>query len=68
VSEYFLKYKDEEFLIIVNADTKGTYVHLGLVGEYDVLVDENSAGVTPLRTVSKSISVPPSSGIVLKKK
>ncbi|MGB5529949.1 MAG: pullulanase, partial [Ignavibacteriaceae bacterium] len=68
VSEYFLKYKAEEFLIILNADTKGTYVHLGLVGEYDVLVDENSAGVTPLRTVSKSISVPPSSGIVLKKK
>jgi hypothetical protein len=66
--EYFLKYKDEEFFIIINADTIATHVHLGPTVEFDVLVDENSAGVSTLRTVSESISIPPSSGMVLKKK
>jgi len=68
VCEYLLKYKDVEFLIILNADTKGTFVRLASGGEWDVLVDQNIAGINPIRVISESISVPPSSGIILKKK
>ena len=66
---YLLKYKDEEFKIILNANTKATHVNLASGGEWDVLVDENIAGINPIRVISEqSLSVPPSSGIVLKKK
>ena len=65
---YTLKYKDEEFRILFNSDPKNTSV-LGIGDtEWKVLVDENSAGITPLRTISEFVSISPSSGIVLKKK
>jgi hypothetical protein len=66
--EYKLKYKGEEFVVLLNANTE-LNLDVNLVkGEWEVLVDETSAGVTPLRTISDNISVLPSSGIVLKKK
>jgi pullulanase/glycogen debranching enzyme len=69
VCEYLLKYKDLEFKIILNANTKATHVNLASGGEWDVLVDENIAGINPIRVISEQpVSVPPSSGIVLKKK
>jgi len=65
---YLVKYKKEEFFVLLNADPKSVLESDLPEGEWEVVVDENSAGVTPLRTISESVSVPPSSGIVLKKK
>jgi pullulanase/glycogen debranching enzyme len=66
--EYKLKYKGEEFVVLLNANPK-LNLDVNLPGgEWEVLIDENSAGVTLLRTISDNISVLPSSGIVLKKK
>ena len=54
--------------MFLNADPKSD-IEINLPdGEWDVLVDQNSAGINPLKTISENISVPPSSGIVLKKK
>jgi pullulanase len=66
--EYKLKYNGEEFVVLLNSNPE-LNLDVNLVkGEWEVLVDETSAGVTPLRTISDNISVLPSSGIVLKKK
>jgi pullulanase len=65
---YNLKYKGDEFIILLNANPKlNLDVNLP-EWEWDILVDENSAGITILKTVKGQLSVNNSTGIVLKKK
>ena len=65
---YKVKYKDEEFVVLFNADTKSA-IEINLPnGEWKILVDEDIAGVTPLKSISKNTTIPSSSGIVLMKK
>ena len=54
---YLGKYKKEDFFVLLNAGPKSVLESNLPEGEWDVVVDENSAGVTPLRTVSESVSV-----------
>ena len=65
---YFLKYKNNEFIVLLNADPKLSLEINLPEGNWDVLVDENSAGTTPLETVKGQISIITSTGIVLMKK
>jgi len=66
--EYKLKYKGEEFIILLNANPE-LNLNVNLPeGEWDVLIDENSAGITSLKTVNGQLSINKSSGLVLKKK
>ena len=65
---YFLKYKNNEFIVLLNADPKLSLEINLPEGNWDVLVDENSAGTTPLETVKGQISINTSTGIVLMKK
>ncbi len=51
---YNLKYKTDEFIVFLNADPKlNLDVNLP-EGEWEILVDENIAGVSPLKTISKN--------------
>ena len=53
-------------VVIYNQNTTSQKVNLP-AGEWQVCVDENNAGVTPLRTVSGSVEVAPVSCYVLVK-
>jgi len=65
---FSLKYKDEEFRVIFNANPK-TSVEADLPdGEWELLVDENTAAVKSIRTLQKKVTINSSTGIVLKKK
>ena len=65
---YLVKYKDEEFLVLINADAKSSLEFELQRGEWDVLVDENVAGIKSIKTLQKKITLTNSTGIVLKKK
>jgi pullulanase len=65
---YSVKFKDEEFIVLFNADTKSALEAKLPEGDWDVIVDENSAGIKTLKTLDKKITLDSSSGIVLKKK
>ncbi len=65
---YSLDSGEAEFNVIFNANPKLSLSVILESGEWEVLVDENSAGVKPVRIVTGTITAPPSSGMVLKKK
>ena len=65
---YSVKYKNEEFVVLFNADPK-TFLEVELPsGEWNALVDENVAGIIPTKTVQKIVTLNGSTGFVLKKK
>lgn len=65
---YSVKYDDEEFAVLFNADPK-TFLEAELPeGEWEVMVDEHTAGINSIKTNQKKVTVNSSTGIVLKKK
>jgi pullulanase/glycogen debranching enzyme len=65
---HYSLYDDNEFNVICNANPKSSLTVVLAPGEWEILVDENSAGVLPIQTVSDTVVISPSSGMVLKKK
>jgi pullulanase/glycogen debranching enzyme len=65
---YFLKYQGEEFIVLFNAHPKLKSEFNLPEGGWDVLIDENSAGVIPIKTVQQRITINNSTGMILKKK
>lgn len=65
---YNLKYKSDEFIVLLNANPE-LNLNVNLPeGEWYILVDENSAGITSLKTVKGQLSINKSTGVVLKKR
>jgi pullulanase/glycogen debranching enzyme len=65
---YKLKYKDEEFVVLFNANPKSA-IEINLPdGDWDILVDENVSGIKPIKTLQKKATLNSSTGVVLKKK
>jgi pullulanase/glycogen debranching enzyme len=65
---YSLKFDGEIFRVIFNANPRSS-LNINLnPGEWEILVDENSAGVIPIKTISETVVISPSSGMVLKKR
>ena len=65
---YSVKYNDEEFVVLCNADPKSSLVVDIPDGEWNVLADENTAGIKTLNTIQKKVTINSSTGIILKKK
>ncbi len=65
---YHLNYKDENFLVLFNADPKKNEVFDLPQGEWNVLVNPDFAGTSVLKTVSGKIDLNPTEGYVLKRK
>ncbi|MDZ7624987.1 MAG: hypothetical protein U5J96_11185 [Ignavibacteriaceae bacterium] len=65
---YSVKYDDEEFVVLFNADPKSSLVVDIPDGEWNVLADENTASVNPLKTLKKKVTLNSSTGMILKKK
>lgn len=65
---FSVKYKDEEFVVLFNADPKSAFETELPDGEWDVLVNENIAGINSIKTIRQKVTVDSSTGIILKKK
>jgi len=65
---YSVKFKDEEFIVLFNADTKSALEAKLPEGNWDVIVDENFAGANTIKTIRSKVTLNSSSGTVLKKK
>ena len=65
---YSVKFKEEDFIVLFNADPK-TFLEVDLPdGEWELLVDENTAGVKSIRTLQNKVLLKSSTGMALKKK
>lgn len=65
---YGLKYKEDLFVVLFNANPSMKEEFVLPAGEWDILVNENSAGTKSLGKAKKKITLNPSTGFVLKKK
>jgi pullulanase/glycogen debranching enzyme len=64
---YEVKHKDEDFVVLFNAHPLKEVVAELPAGKWDVLVNSDKAGTEIIETVIGIISIPSSSGLVLKK-
>jgi pullulanase/glycogen debranching enzyme len=65
---YEVKHNDEDFVVLFNAHPLKEVVCELPKGKWDVLVNQDKAGIKPLAKVSSIISIQPSTGYVLKRK
>jgi pullulanase/glycogen debranching enzyme len=65
---YEVKHKNEDFIVLFNADPLNKVVFELPEGKWDVLVNPDKAGIKPIETVNGMITIQTSSGTVLKKK
>jgi hypothetical protein len=65
---YSVKHKDEEFIVLFNADTKTTFETDLPEGQWEVLADENIAGINSIKTIQQKVTLKSSTGMILKKK
>jgi pullulanase/glycogen debranching enzyme len=65
---YLLEYNNDIFIVLLNANTKLSEEFLLPQGEWDVLVNSESAGIEPLGIINSKAILDPSTGFVLKKK
>ncbi len=64
---YRLDYKDEHFVVLLNANREKPESFILPEGDWEVLVNQNEAGIKPLTEVSTKVELQPSTGMVLKK-
>lgn len=65
---YEVKHEDENFVVLFNAHPLKEVVCELPKGKWEVLVNSDKAGIKTIETVSGIITIPTSSGFVLKKK
>jgi pullulanase/glycogen debranching enzyme len=65
---YKVKFDNDEFLVLMNASQNQDEIFKIPSGEWDILVNEDNAGITSLGKVNNKIILSPISGIVLKRK
>lgn len=63
---YLINHRDQSFIVLMNADWESEEEFVLPDGEWKVLVNESSAGVNSISTISGKYNVPPISGVVLK--
>ncbi len=65
---YLLDYGNEHFTVFFNADKEKVESFNLPEGNWEILVNQDKAGVEPLGIISNKIELQPSTGMVLKKK
>jgi pullulanase/glycogen debranching enzyme len=64
---YSVKYKDEELLVLFNADIKTSFTAELPEGKWVLLVDESRAGINSIKTIQQKVTLNSSTGMILKK-
>ena len=65
---YLMEYKDDTFIVLLNANTKLSEKFLLPDGKWNILVNSENAGTESLGTILSKVNLDPSTGMVLKKK
>jgi pullulanase/glycogen debranching enzyme len=65
---YMLDYGGDKFIVLFNAKTEMAEEFFLPEGEWEILVDANSAGVESITVISSKAVLVPSTGLVLKKR
>ena len=65
---YEVKHNNEDFVVLLNAHPVKEVIFELPKGKWDVLVDQDKAGIKSLSKVSGLITIQPSTGYVLKKR
>lgn len=65
---YELNYEDEDFIVLLNAHPLKEVAFNLPKGKWEVLVNKDKAGTEVLNIVNRKITIPTSSGLILKKK
>ncbi len=65
---YELNYGKDKFVVLFNADQDKNISFKLPKGEFEIIADNEKAGVKPIKTKQKSIELPPVSGVLLKRK
>jgi pullulanase len=65
---FHLSNNNDEFIVLFNANTSKDEEFLLPEGEWDVLVNKDTAGIKIINTVTKKLGLAPSTGVVLKRK
>lgn len=65
---YEVKHNDEDFVVLFNAHPMKEVVCELPKGKWDILVNQEKAGIKPLEKISGKIKIFPSTGCVLKKR
>jgi pullulanase/glycogen debranching enzyme len=62
---YFIDYKDQDFIVLFNADPSKNLTFLIPGGQWNVIANGDQAGIEPIATAEGELTLPPSTGIVL---
>jgi pullulanase/glycogen debranching enzyme len=65
---YMLRHEEDIFLVFFNADQEKEHNITLRSGDWEILADHVSAGAKPQQIISEKITLPPISGVVLRKK
>ena len=64
---YQINYNEQRYIVLLNADQEKSEEFKIPEGEWEIIVDKDNAGITPLNVISNNYQLPPISGAVLKK-
>jgi len=64
---YQIYYDEQNYIVLLNADQEKSGKFKIPEGEWEIIVDKDTAGITSLGLISNKYQVPPISGVVLKK-
>ncbi len=65
---YAIKYNNDEFIVLFNADNRKEHKFVLPEGEFDILVNDKNAGINSLGNTKLEVLLKPVTGMVLKKK
>ena len=63
---YLVKHEDQTFIVLFNADTKMNEEFILPKGEWEIIVNENEAGIETIDTIEDKVTLNPSTGMVLR--
>ncbi len=64
---YFMDYKDKDFIVLFNADMTKDLEFLVPGTGWEIIANGEKAGIESLGTAEEKLTIPPSTGIVLKR-
>lgn len=63
---YLVKHEDQTFIVLFNVDTNMNEEFILPKGEWEIIVNENEAGIETIDTIEDKVTLNPSAGMVLR--
>ena len=65
---YSIEHREQSVIVLLNSHPHETHLFNLPDGDWEILADKDKAGIQPLRIISGKAEIPPTTGMVLKKK